>query len=34
MARYKDSCYEQAKVIPVSFRGRILSGTRAYPSAA
>lgn len=30
MARYKDYCYEQGKMIPVSFREQILPGTFEY----
>ncbi len=30
MARYKDYCYEQGKMIPISFREQILPGTFEY----
>lgn len=30
MARYKDYCYEQGKLIPISFRDQILPGTFEY----
>lgn len=30
MARYKDYCYEQGKMIPISFRDQILPGTFEY----
>lgn len=30
MARHKDYCYEQGKMIPISFRKRILPGTFEY----
>ena len=30
MARYKDYCYEQTKLIPISFHHQILPGTFEY----
>jgi hypothetical protein len=30
MARYKDYCYEQDRMIPISFRAQILPGTFEY----
>lgn len=30
MARYKDYCHEQGKLIPISFRKQILPGTFEY----
>jgi hypothetical protein len=30
MARYKDYCYEQGKMIPISFREQILPGLSEF----